>query len=256
MQFRRTFALSTLALSLLVGGAVNARAEVQLTMQNGRVTLVAKNATLSQILAEWAKVGQTRIVNGERVPGGPMTLTLTDVPEAQALDILLRTLSGYMAAPRAAAAANLSQFDRVVIMPTLATPPTQLAGAPPPPTFQQPGSPPPPFAQPNQVADDQDDAPPRSGPVFNTFPPPQVATPIAPGVPMATPGTVGTPQGPLMLPPQQPAPMPQPAPANPPAAAYPGGSTGAPAGVSVPGMIMPTPSPGQPTPTRRPGGGQ
>ena len=40
-----------------------ARADVQLTMQNGRVSLVAKDATVRQILTEWARVGQTQIVN-------------------------------------------------------------------------------------------------------------------------------------------------------------------------------------------------
>ena len=66
--------------------AVAASADVQLTMQDGRVSLVAKDATVRQILAEWARVGQTKIVNMERVPGGPMTLELTNVPEAQALE--------------------------------------------------------------------------------------------------------------------------------------------------------------------------
>ncbi len=55
--------------------------EVRLTMQGGRVTLVARDATLRQILTEWAKVGQTRIVNMERVPGGPVSLELKDVPD-------------------------------------------------------------------------------------------------------------------------------------------------------------------------------
>jgi hypothetical protein len=260
MQFRKALALSALVVSLTVGAALDASAEVQLTMQNGRVTLIAKNATLSQILAEWAKVGQTRIVNAERVPGGPVTLTLTDVPEAQALDILLRSLSGYMAAPRAVAAANLSQFDRVVILPTLAAPPVQTATAPPPPPmFQQAGQPQtfpqPAQPQPGQVVDDQEDAPgPRNGPVFNAFPPPQVANPMPQGVPMAMPGVVGTPQGPLVLPQQQP--MPQQAPTtSAPATSYPGQPTAAPTGTSVPGMIVAPPQqPGQPP--RRPGGGQ
>ena len=50
---------------------------------------MAKDATVRQILAEWARVGQTKIVNVERIPGGPLTLELNNVPEAQALDILL-----------------------------------------------------------------------------------------------------------------------------------------------------------------------
>ena len=40
--------------------------------------------------AEWAKVGETKVVNAE-MPGGPVTLELVDVPEKEALDILLRT---------------------------------------------------------------------------------------------------------------------------------------------------------------------
>ena len=40
-----------------------ASADVQLTMQNGRVSLVATDATVRQILTEWARVGHTKIVN-------------------------------------------------------------------------------------------------------------------------------------------------------------------------------------------------
>src|SRR5713101_438936 len=95
-------------------------ADVQVTMQNGRVSVVAKDATLRQILTEWARVGQTKVVNVERIPGAPMTIELRDIPEAQALQILLRSLSGYMAAPRASQAPDLSRFDRIVVMPTMA----------------------------------------------------------------------------------------------------------------------------------------
>ena len=48
-----------------------ASADVRVTMQNGRVSIVAKDATVRQILMEWARVGQTKIVNVDRVPGGP-----------------------------------------------------------------------------------------------------------------------------------------------------------------------------------------
>ena len=118
----RTIAIVSLTAAASLAAAVPAHAEVHLTIQNGRVSLVAKDATLTQILAEWAKVGKTTIVNGERVPGGPLTLQLTDVPEEQALDTLLRALSGYVAAPRATAVAGLSRFDRIVVMPTEAKP--------------------------------------------------------------------------------------------------------------------------------------
>src|SRR5438445_9814327 len=130
-----------LAISLLA--ALPAFADVHLTMQNGRVSIVARDATVRQILTEWARVGQTKIVNVERIPGGSMTLELADVPEGQALDVLLRGVSGYMAAPRATAIASLSIFDRVIVMPTSAAPRPAMTAQAPAPVFQQPQ-----FAQP------------------------------------------------------------------------------------------------------------
>ena len=216
-----------------------ASADVQLTMQNGHVTLVAKDATVRQILTEWARVGHTKIVNMERVPGGPVTLELTNVPEAQALEILLRTISGYITAPRPVDAADLSRFDRIIIMPTLAAARPATTSATPPPVFQQA-----PQFQPPPADDDADEerpapnvaapgAQPR-GPVFNSFPQPQVANPQ--GAPMAQPGA------PVPQTPPPAAPMSSPTPAAP----Y--------DGVAVPGMVAPPPPapPGQPV--RRPGG--
>ena len=84
-----------------LAAASTASADVQITMRDGRVSVIAKDATLRQILAEWAKVGQTKILNADRVPGAPLTLQLNNVPETQALDTLLRTVSGYVASPRA-----------------------------------------------------------------------------------------------------------------------------------------------------------
>ena len=136
-----------------------ASADVHLTMQNGRVSLVAKDATVRQILTEWARVGQTKIVNVERVPGGPVTLELTNVPEAQALEVLLRTLSGYITAPRPVEAANLSRFDRIIIMPTLAAA-RPATSSPPPPVFQQS----PQFQPPQPADDDADDEKPAPKP--------------------------------------------------------------------------------------------
>src|SRR4051812_49166825 len=145
----RTTILCVAAWLFAVTGA---SADVRVTMQNGRVTIVAKDATVRQILLEWARVGQTKIVNVDRVPGGPMTLELTDVPEAQALDVLLRALSGYISAPRPVDVANLSHFDRIIIMPTLASA-RPASGAPPPAAFQQQA----PQFQPQPADDDDDD---------------------------------------------------------------------------------------------------
>jgi len=217
-------------------------AEVHVTMQSGRVSVVAKDATVRQILTEWARVGQTKIVNVERIPGGPITLELTNVPETQALDVLLRSLSGYITAPRAADAANLSQFDRIIIMPTLASARPAVSSAAPPPVFQQQ----PQFQQQLQTADDEPDdqrpqpvtvPPANRGPVFNTFPQPQVVNPQT-GQPVAFPGQV--PQGVQGGVPQQPQTAP---PVNSAAPTSPYG------GVAVPGMIVQPPQqPGQAQP--------
>ena len=185
-------------------------------MSDGKVSITATNATVREILAEWAKVGQARITNGERITGGPITLELTDVTERQALDVLLRSVAGYMAAPRPAPAPNASQYDRILILPT-STPPRATASAPAPPTFSPPQfNPPPP-------PDDDDDNPrtvppnPRA-PIFNTFP-----QPVQPNVRPNPPAR---------------GPAPPPAPAA---------TTGQmPIGVAVPGMIVqPLPQPGQ-----------
>lgn len=235
---------------LLAAGA--ASADVHLAISDGRVSLVAKDATVRQILAEWARIGQTRIVNGDRVPGGPVTLELQGVPEAQALDTILRSVSGYMAAPRVNPIANASQFDRIIVMPTTAAaaaPPVRTAGQSPAPMFPQPvpqpGQPqfqPPPF-QPMPPPIPAGDEPPDEerpgprGPFFNNFPPPQVTG----QQPAQTPGVVPT-QTPLSLP------LP--------------GTTGqnptTPYGGATPGVIVQPPQqpnqpviPGQP---RRPGG--
>src|SRR5437762_14325838 len=125
MKVKKALAFAVLSTGL----ASTASAQVNLTMHDGRVWLVAKDATLRQILAEWARVGQTKIVNGDRVPGGPVTLQLTNVCEEQALDTLLRSLTGYVAAPRPMIAANLSRFDRIVVMPTIAPATATVAAA-------------------------------------------------------------------------------------------------------------------------------
>jgi hypothetical protein len=205
------------------------------------VSVVAKDATLRQIFVEWARVGQTKVVNVERIPGGPMTIELRDIPEAQALEILLRSLSGYMAAPRPGPAANLSRFDRIVVMPTVAAARQPASGGAPAPPVFQPQSMPPQVIQPPDPNEEEEKPPqgppqvPGGGrPVFNAFPQPQIVSPNG-AMPGAQPPQGGEP------------------PVPPPPSAFP---TPAP-GVSVPGMIVPAPPPppnANPNQVRRPGG--
>jgi hypothetical protein len=248
MQYTKAFAVGVLTLALGAAASTSASAEVQLTIQNGRISLTAKDATLRQILAEWAKVGQIKIVNGERVPGAPLTVQFNNLPEQQVLDTLLRGLSGYVAQPRETFQGNLSRYDRILVMPTLAATATATVNAAPPPMFPQPNN----FPGVQQglpAADDQDDdrAVPNRAPVFNSFPQPQ-PFPILPNG--QNPTTVNPNVVPLVLPPPNQA-MPMPG------AAYPGG-VAYPSGVSVPGMIVPAPPQpgqvGQPVQPKRPGG--
>lgn len=245
MKILRTTLIALFSIALTASAA---SADVKVTIQNGRVSIAAKDATVRQILTEWARVGQVKIVNVERIPGGPQTIELTNVPEAEALDVLLRSISGFIAAPKTTpVAANASQFERLVVMPT--------AAAPRPPVSAAASAVPTPTMMPQQLPappdDDVDDERPQPtvvlpggagrGPIFNQFPPPQVVTPqgASPVVIPFNPAQVQQPQQPV----QQPSAVP----------------TAPFGGVAVPGMIAPAPQqpgqlnqPGQPV--RRPDG--
>ncbi|MDQ3417319.1 MAG: hypothetical protein M3541_00785 [Acidobacteriota bacterium] len=173
--------------------AATSAGELKLSIKDGLVTLIAQDVPLSMVMAEWAKVGQTRVVNGEKILT-PVTLQLVDVPERRALDIILRSASGYMLAERPAAVANASVFDRILILPT-SRPPANSPVTAPPPAFNQ---------RPIQVVPTQDMEEPMPD-----QPPPGPA-PMPPGYvpnmqPQAQPGQPG---GPLTAP--RPGPLPQP----------------------------------------------
>ncbi|HEX7085692.1 MAG TPA: hypothetical protein VF198_04975 [Vicinamibacterales bacterium] len=134
---------------LLILAAAPAAADLRLSFHAGRVTIEASDVPLRQILAEWSRRGGTRIVGLEKVAGPPVTLTLTDLPEARALEVLLRPLAGYLAAPRRDLGTGASVYDTVFLLPT-----SVAAPAPPqayrPPTFRPP--PPQPFPDPIDLA--------------------------------------------------------------------------------------------------------
>lgn len=114
--------------------------ELKLSIANGRATLVATDVPAREILAEWARIGQTRIVNGDRIVGPNLTLQMVDRPEREVLDAVLRAVAGYVAAPRNAAVATLSVYDRILILPTSQAPaynPAAMSS----PTFQRPQMP-------------------------------------------------------------------------------------------------------------------
>jgi len=109
--------------------AAPAMAGVTFSLVDGRVTLVATDATVKQILDEWSRVGGTAFVNAERIAGGPISMELHDVPERTALDIVLRAAAGYVASPRAVVAPTQSAFERVLVLSTSAASPAVRGGA-------------------------------------------------------------------------------------------------------------------------------
>lgn len=102
--------------------------QLSLDIRDGLVTLHASNVPARQILAEWGRIGGTRIVGAERVVGAPLTLSLDGVPEAKALDIVLRGAAGYMAAARAVAGSGRSRYDRIMVLASSSAPATGSGG--------------------------------------------------------------------------------------------------------------------------------
>ncbi|HVJ28395.1 MAG TPA: hypothetical protein VM493_12685 [Vicinamibacterales bacterium] len=173
--------------------------ELKLSIKDGLVTLMAQDVPLSMVMAEWARVGQTRVVNGEKILT-PITLQLVDVPERRALDIILRSASGYMLAERPGPVANASVFDRILILPT-SRPPANSPVSAPPPAFNQ---------RPIQVQPMPDmEEPMANQPPPGPAPMPPANLPNMPNMqPQTQPGQPGQPGGPLTAP--RPGPLPQP----------------------------------------------
>ena|SRR5688572_8581094 len=134
MSFRTIIAIVAVLLSPALPSAAQtvAAPTVRVQFTGGLVTVVAQNASLRQILAEWARLGGTTFVNAERVPATPVTLELQNVTERQALEVLLRSVSGYMVAAREVSGPGASSFDRILIVPTSTAPRPSATVLPPP----------------------------------------------------------------------------------------------------------------------------
>jgi hypothetical protein len=114
----RRSSLTVAAACVVVGLAAPSHAgQVRLEIRGGLVTLEAKDATIREIFAEWARVGKTVVVNAESLPPGPLTLQLAGVPERQALETLLRPMAGFLAVARTVTQDFTSIYDRIVVMP-------------------------------------------------------------------------------------------------------------------------------------------
>ena len=217
-------------------------AQLELRIGQGRVSIVAEDATVGEILEAWARIGETRIVNGDRVPGGLVTLHLDNLSEQEALDILLQKAAGFIAVPRSAPVETQSRYDRILILPTSSAPPAPrpAARAPVflPPQSEAPVAMPPPGGAPvigpdgRPLPDDQETTPDPARPLppyqTGTSPPVDyVPVPVAPaGDQPDAPDAPDAPGAPV---------TPAPAPA---------------VGSPVPGMVVPAPRPER-TPVQR-----
>jgi hypothetical protein len=115
----RTICVGVLVLALSASASAQ---QLTLQFQDGRVTVDAAGVPVRTILSEWARLGGTKVVGSEKVSGAPLTLRLENVPEAQALEIILRNVAGYMAAPRRADSVGASTYDRILVLPTSSAP--------------------------------------------------------------------------------------------------------------------------------------
>ena len=108
-------ATSAVAVAAAVGGPVAAD-DLELSFSAGRVTVVAADVPLVAILDEWARLGDTRFVAGEGLLARAVSVRLVDVPEREALRVLLRAAGGYIAESRSASQPGVSAFERVLVM--------------------------------------------------------------------------------------------------------------------------------------------
>lgn len=92
-------------------------AQLALEIRDGRVSLDARDASVADILAEWARVGQTTVLGAETLAGTAVTIHVIDAPESDALDIILRQCAGYVVTRRPAGADAASLFQRLLVLP-------------------------------------------------------------------------------------------------------------------------------------------
>lgn len=176
MILKRFVVVAAAALVAVVALPIRAQStkKLDISFNNGRVTIVAENVTLAEILAEWSRKGGSKIVNAEQLKGGPVMLTeFKDQPEADVLRTLLREAPGYGAAMRTQAPDGGSTVQTVFILAVR----TQVATAAPNTPVNQPQPQPAPQAQPRMIQGTPDDEIPPVRPLVGDQPP---STPGAP----------------------------------------------------------------------------
>lgn len=190
--FRVGIGLLTFGLAALpLGAQGQAARKLEVSFNNGLVTIQAENVTVREILQEWGRKGGSRIVNADKLGGSVIPfLEFREQPEVVVLRSLLRDVPGYGAAPRLAPAPGTSTIEALFILATRTVP---VSGAPAaaPPVQQQTGQPnitPPPAPQPQapQVINGSPDM---------ELPP---VRPVPGNAPPSTPGTMPSANNPTL----------------------------------------------------------
>ncbi len=187
MMIKRVFVLASLLAFATPVPAQQAR-KLEISFNEGLVTLVAENVTLREILAEWARKGGSRITNGDKLTGEPVwPMEFRNEPEAAVLRALLRDLPGYGASMRIAPAPDASVVEAVFIQATRSITSSGSSGAsaaPPPANRLQFQEPPQPQAAPRMIQGSPDDEIPPVRPLVGDRPP---TTPTMPPAGQSTP---------------------------------------------------------------------
>jgi hypothetical protein len=223
MTLKRIVVVAAALLSSALPMRAQGPRKLDISFNEGKVTIVAENVTLAEILAEWSRKGGSRIVNAERLPGTPVMLTeFKDQPEADVLRSLLREAPGYGAAMRTAGQ-GASTVQTVYILAVRANPVASSSSSAPMASPAQPSSP---VAAPRTILGSPDDEIPPVRPLSPEVNPGAPSTPARGAAPSAN------------------------QPANPTLRQGPGGIVTS----TVPGVVIPGPTP-TPKPAGRGGGG-
>ena len=217
-----------------------ARAQsLSLGVTDGLVTLDAQGVTVGEILARWTNATGAALVNADKLASAPITLQFTNIPERQALTMVLRSAGGYILVGRPDAADPVERIARVII----------IAGAP---GARTGGSTPPPLLSSGTTAADLNAATARAAAALEAVqsPPPQQPPLVSSA---AAERTQLTPGNAYSLPPPVAV-----APASTPAT-QPGASgaraSASPSGPSRPGVVAAPPAVPDPPPVYIPSGG-
>ena len=118
-----------IAVTAAGGGRAACADDLEFAIGQGRVTVIATGVPLGDVLAEWARTGNTRFEGVGALGALPVSLHLDGAPEREALRLLLRPAAGFLAAPRVPGISGASIYDRVKIRAAHRAPQQAPAGA-------------------------------------------------------------------------------------------------------------------------------